>query len=310
MNCSRQFASGVSQHLYFFFRGASSAASLHLKRFSNFEQLALTEPHFTTWQGASFDYHGACDLVLINNKSFDGYKGLALNVRTEQMAGGLYSFVSDAVVRVGADILEVQKDQSLFLNKQRIDVSRFPLSVGGFPVTHEVTNKCFDIGPIHKCVSAVTVDVQLGEQEHITLKVFKDMVHVEVTGRPQELAMGSTGLMGTYPAKRHGRVARDGFTFVQDANLFGQEWQVRDNEAMLFVEGRYPQFPRACIPATEAHASNQRRILQGGAEEEALREWAHDACARVANDPKIHKMCVFDVMATGDVMNAMIYGAW
>jgi hypothetical protein len=102
--------------------------------------------------------------VLINNNSFEGCKGLDLNVHLEQMGGRLYSFVSDAVVRVGADILEVQKEQSLFFNKQRIDVSRFPLSVGGFPATDEVTNKCFDIVPIHKCVSDVTVNVHTGAQ--------------------------------------------------------------------------------------------------------------------------------------------------
>jgi hypothetical protein len=215
------------------------------------------------------------------------------------------------VVRVGADVLEVQKDLSLFFNKQRIDVSSFPLLVGGFSATHEVTNKCFDIGPIHKCASATTVDVQLGEQEHIIMKVFKDMVHVEVTGRPHEMAMGSAGLLETYPAKRHGRVARDRFTFVRDANVFGQEWQVRDNEAMLFVEQRYPHFPQVCIPASDYHASNQRSLRQKGAEEEASRERAHAACGHVANAPKIHNMCVFDVMATGDAaMNAMIYGSW
>jgi hypothetical protein len=166
--------------------------------------------------------------VLINNKSFDGYKGLDLNFRTEKNEGGLYSFLLYAVVRVGAGVLEVQKDQSLFFNKQRIYASSFTLLVGGLPATHEVTNKCFAIGPIHKCASAVTVDVQLGEQEHIIMKVFKDMVHVEVTCRPQEMAVGSVMLMGTYPAKRHGCVDRDGFTFVRDANVFGQEWQVRD----------------------------------------------------------------------------------
>jgi hypothetical protein len=269
-----------------------------------------TEPHFTTWQGANFDYHGACDLVLINNKSFYGYKGLDVHVRTEQMAGGLYSFVSDAVLRIGSDTLEVRKDQSIYFNKQEISNAQFPQTVGGFPATHEVMDKCFDIGPIHKCVSAMTVDVQLGGQEHITLKVFKDMVHVEVTGRPQEMAMGSVGLMGTYPAKRHGRVARDGFTLVQDANEFGQEWQVRENEDMLFVQQRYPQFPQACIPATEAHASNQRRLRQGTADEEALRARAHAACAHVTNDRSVHKNCVFDVMATGDEFSAMIYGTW
>jgi hypothetical protein len=119
------------------------------------------------------------------------------------------------------------------------------------------------------------------------------MVHVEVTDQPQEMAMGSVELIGTYPANRHACVDRDGFTFVQDANVVGQEWQVRNNEAMLFVEQRYPQFPQACIPANDAHASNQRRLRQGGADEEALGTRDHAACDHVAKAPKIHNMCVF-----------------
>jgi hypothetical protein len=250
-------------------------------------------------------------LILIHNNAFSGYKGMDLHVRTEQMEldGGVYSFVSDAALRIGNDILEVNKDRALFFNKQAVTASQLS-SICGFPMSHTEADKCFDIGDIHKCTNAVTVTVLLGQQEKITIKVFMGMVHVEVIGHPEQLAMGSVGLMGTYPATRHGRVARDGFTYMQDADEFGQEWQVHDNEPQLFFAERFPQFPLGCTPATQNHAVNQRQLRQGSADEKALREKAHDACAHVFGDTIVHKNCIFDVMATGDEMNAMIYGVW
>jgi hypothetical protein len=119
--------------------------------------------------------------------------------------------------------VEVRKDQSIYFNKQEATYAQFPLTIGGFPATREVEDKCFDIGPIHKCANSMTVEVTLGPQEKIIMKVFQDMVRVEVTGRPREMFMGSMGLTGSYPATRHGRVDHDGFTCVQDANEVGQE---------------------------------------------------------------------------------------
>jgi hypothetical protein len=103
------------------------------------------------------------------------------------MEGGIYSFVSDAAVRVGSNLVKVRKDQSIYFNKQEATYAQFPLTSGGFPATREVADKCFDIGPIHKCANSMTVEVTLGPQENIIMKVFQDMVRVEVTGGPREI---------------------------------------------------------------------------------------------------------------------------
>jgi hypothetical protein len=65
-----------------------------------------------------------------------------------------------------------------------------------------------------------------------------------------------------------------------------------------------------CTPATQNHAVNQRQLRQGSADEKALSQKAHAACARVFCDAIAHNTCIFDVMATGDEINAMIYGVW
>jgi hypothetical protein len=141
------------------------------------------------------------------------------------------------------------------------------------------------------------------------MKVTKDiMVHVEVKGRPTKFE-GSVGVMGTYPHTGHGRVARDGQTVIHDVNTFSQEWQVRGEDSKLFQVAKGPQFPTQCTVPSDAHASNQRRLRQGSADEKALSELAHAACAHLVNNHSMHKNCIFGVMATGDAeVAAMVYG--
>jgi hypothetical protein len=43
----------------------------------------------------------------------------------------------------------------------------------------------------------LTYDVTVSEKEHIQIKVAKNMIHVEVMGRPAKFE-GSVGVMGTY----------------------------------------------------------------------------------------------------------------
>jgi hypothetical protein len=57
------------------------------------------------------------------------------------------------------------------------------------------------------------------------------MLHVEVMGRPAKFE-GSVGVMGTYPHKGNGQIARDGFTTIKDVNEFGQEWHGRFKRRM------------------------------------------------------------------------------
>jgi Holliday junction resolvase-like predicted endonuclease len=154
----------------------------------------------------------------------------------------------------------------------------------------------------------LTYDVMVGEKEHIQMKVAKDMVHVEVKGRSTKFEV-SVGVMGTHPHKGHGRVARDGQTVIHDLNELCQEWQVRGEDSRLFQVAKGPQFPTQCTPPSDAHASNQRRLRQGSADEKALSEIAHAASAHLVNNHSMHNNCIFDVMATVDAeVAAMAYG--
>jgi hypothetical protein len=86
-----------------------------------------------------------------------------------------------------------------------------------------------------------------------------------------------------------------------------------DGSSSVYPTHHHHEETEAHEPMHQQREIQQRRRLrqQDSAEEEAaLKERAIAACAHVTGDPKMHKSCVFDVMATGDETVAMIYGTW
>merc|ERR1712176_534723 len=118
------------------------------------------------------------------------------------------------------------------------------------------------------------------------------------TGTDNNVFEGSLGLLGEWPTGR--KLARDGKTeFVDingpldDATAFAAEWQVRDDEPMLFQDARIPQFPTKCTPPAERPGGRLGDTLFKQEAEEACSHWEQDM-----DD------CIFDVMATRDIMVA------
>ena len=52
-----------------------------------------------------YDFHGICDLVLLDNKAFDDNTGMEIQVRTKPRYQ--YSYIEAAAIKLGNDILEV-----------------------------------------------------------------------------------------------------------------------------------------------------------------------------------------------------------
>merc|ERR1711935_1288174 len=42
------------------------------------------DPHFITWSGGRFDFHGICDLVLVSTRNFYNTLGMDVHIRTER----------------------------------------------------------------------------------------------------------------------------------------------------------------------------------------------------------------------------------
>jgi hypothetical protein len=236
------------------------------------------DPHIQTWTGMKYDYHGVCDLVLLQNPNFQQGLGMDIHVRTKQLKQ--FSYVSSAVLQIGDETLEVMGDNHENLYWINKDASgSLEKGISGYPISyHKVNSKQ------HEFV------VDLGGQKSIVIKTFKKFVRVNIVGATKESFGTSGGLLGSFHSGA--MVGRDHQTILGDVNVFGQEWQVLPADGILFHNVEGPQAPEKChIPV----ASNLRRRL---AESKISEEEAKMACARV--NPEDFDVCVFDVMATCD----------
>ena len=216
------------------------------------------------------------------------------------MTNQQYSFVSNAAVRIGDDVLEVVDDGSHFING--VLNAELPATLGGFAITKNSQEVCKGRDG-DRCAEVINFFVSLAGGDAIRIKVASNMLHVDVKGSDENF-QGSVGLMGTYPAEHHGKIARDGVTFLREADTFSEEWQVLESEPKLFQEARFPQHPQVCTPAIQPPAA-QRALRE--VEDKEARLAAEEACAHVEGYE--WEFCVFDVMATGDYgMAATIYG--
>jgi hypothetical protein len=240
------------------------------------------DPHIQTWSGVMYDFHGVCDLVLLQNPDFEKGLGMDIHVRTEQLKQ--YSYVSSAVLRIGDDTLEVMggnDDSSHWINQQANENSDDGIIgfLSGYPIVYKKINS-----------KQHEYTVKIGGAKAIVMTTFKKLVRVSIEGASIESFGSSRGLLGSFGEGK--MLARDGSTLLEDTNTFGQEWQVLPSEDMLFHSVEGPQAPEKCfIPL----ASSLRRRL---GESKISEEEAQLACSRVSQED--FDMCVFDVMATGD----------
>jgi hypothetical protein len=243
------------------------------------------DPHIETWSGIKYDFHGVCDLVLLHNPGFEQGLGMHIHVRTKRLKQ--FSYVSSAVLRIGDETLEVMGDihENLYwLNKQPNE--NLEKGISGYPITYRKVNS-----------KQHNFTVELGDNKSIVIKTFKKFVRVSFVGATQQSFGTSRGLLGSFGSGK--MMGRDNVTVFENTDEFGQEWQVLTYEDMLFHNVEGPQAPAKCeMPV----ASNLRRRL---AESQISEDDAKIACARVNRED--FDLCVFDVMATGDVD---VFGAY
>jgi hypothetical protein len=72
------------------------------------------DPHFSTWRGKHFDFHGECDLMLLQSREFESALGLDVHILTQMRRD--MSYISGAALRIGLDVLDVESGGPYFLN--------------------------------------------------------------------------------------------------------------------------------------------------------------------------------------------------
>jgi len=243
------------------------------------------DPHFKTWTGDKYDYHGECDLVLVDHPSFMDGLGLRVHIRTTRVK--YFSYIEQVAVQIGQDVLEFNNDVENFLiNGKQAEANR---------KHHKTHLSGFVVSRLSKSLS-----IRLHDEGRYT-QVAKIDLHARRNGFPAvivdggntELFKGSLGLLGDWETGK--RIARDGETELggHDATEFALEWQVRDTEPALFQESRFPQYPTICNPPA---AMPDNRLGST-----AFQKEAEEACAHWKEDKED---CIFDVIATRDVLVA------
>jgi hypothetical protein len=240
------------------------------------------DPHFQTWSGEWFDFHGECDLKFMEVPQFA--KGLGMEVQIRTKARYEYSFVEAAAIRIGDDVLEVSSyGEYMFNGVENADLKNAKF-MGEYEIEHQIMDAQHHVFRVFTGVDLV------GRSEAIQIKTFKDLVAVKMESAFSQTFATSTGMMGDFAQGR--MFARDGKTLIEDPIEFGMEWQVKSDETSLF-QTPSPVTGKCIMPS--ANASAERRRLG----ETVPLEAAVAACEAV--NAVHHENCVYDVMATGDL---------
>jgi len=253
------------------------------------------DPHFRTWSGAAYDFHGVCDLVLIHSAGFGKGIGMDVHIRTERMK--MWSYVASAVIRIGQDMFEVMGGNEVKVWTNGVE-GELQNTEGEKDGSYHVST--ISGHPIYMTRESEKQDefvIDLGNGEEIVIGTWHSFVRVSFKNAKKENFKDSRGLMGSFPAGV--KLARDSSTKVEDVNTFGQEWQVLDSEPNLFHNIKSPQHPLKCeIPS---HVEMRRRL----GESKITTNQAEKACANVNEAER--DLCIFDVMATNDEITAGAY---
>lgn len=225
-------------------------------------------------------------MVLVQNPEFNDGQGLYVHIRTKIQRW--WSYVDSAVIQIGDDTLEVMGGvaaKRFFVNGERGEPLRvngmMPFTIGGYAVRYR------NLGP-----NMFQFKIFLANDQTVVLKAVKDFMRVDIEQPSLEDFASSVGLMGSFETGQ--MVGRDGVTVFTDENEFGLEWQVTQDEPMLFhiVEG--VQHPETC--AMPNISQDSRRLLEGA----ITHEDAEIACSKGKVSPSDLEDCISDVMATND----------
>lgn len=249
------------------------------------------DPHFKTWKNEHFEYHGQCDLVVAKDPKFADGLGLDVHIRTKVVR--FWSYIKNAVIRIGDDILEIEGSSMEGIDKEvhywfNYEYQGELTEFAGFPVTISSegtkSNK-----------NRITIDLSSKYPgQKITLSTFKEFVKVNF-GNASVQAFGNTvGILGDFNTGK--TLARDGATVLDDFTELGHEWQVLPSDGKFFRASSDPQFPKKCIEPENPRGERRRKL----SEATVSLEQAEAACAELKSALD-RKDCVYDILATQDL---------
>jgi von Willebrand factor type D domain len=273
------------------------------------------DPHFRTYDGTTYSYHGECDLIMTRSPTFDNGMGLDVHTRTT-MVGKSWSLISNAAIRIGIDTFEITNQDISYING--VEQIEYPFILAGkYPVTKEIEmlgttttnewNEDFEMATnqleprIHYTIDlssrSDTVPQTDSSKNQIKINIFRNMISVRVDAYMSD----AEGMLGVHDTK--GLVGRDHHTVYEDVNDMGAAWQVRDTDVSLFVTRGSVIYPNECKVPTKAAVSETHRQLRSYEDTKKMED-AKSACANVSSD--MYSFCIEDVLRADDIN--MVHG--
>ncbi|CAB9527718.1 expressed unknown protein [Seminavis robusta] len=154
------------------------------------------DPHFKTFgAGQTFDFHGGCDLVLIENKDFQGGLGMRVYLRTKVKTW--WSYIESAVLEIGDQTLEVTggPENKYWVNgvEGNVGLERGSKFEAVFADGHELKFKWINDHQRH-------FHIHLGGADSLSIDTFKDFVRVDISALGSKRWGNSVGMMGSFPS--------------------------------------------------------------------------------------------------------------
>jgi len=241
------------------------------------------DPHFKTWKGDKYDFHGHCDLVLLHTSTFGDGQGLSIHIRSSPLLT-IMSYISDVAIRIGENVLEVGSQGHHTINGVAQTLTSTQ-ALSGYPVTSSGTKKGRYVYKIH-----------LDSKETIILREYKSWITLTLFHASEGNFGDSVGLMGSFQDGT--RYGRDGMTVYSDIDEFGQEWQVKADIDGLLFQTPSP-YPNRCNLPSKSEVKRRGRRLQDSM---ITRDEALLVCAHWGEDIED---CVIDVQLAGDLTFAL-----
>lgn len=254
---------------------------------------SYADPHFRTYDGTKYTFHGECDLVMAHSQ-LDDQNEMDIHARTKMVDN--WSLISNAALRIGDDIFEVDNDEFAHYFNGAKNVE-FPILLGGkYEVTsHEQMTSSKNEKGEEITAKEIIYTIDLVNKGSITITNYHTMLSIKV----DSYLVDTYGMLGSRTTD--GLFGRDGVTSVSEEEM-GAQWQVRDTESMLFHElGTGPQYPESCLMTSVN--SRQRRLRTS----DVSYDTAKKACENV--DDSMRAFCIEDVVRSGDVSMAHTYTA-
>eukprot|EP00977_Amphora_coffeiformis_P006092 scaffold1322_cov185-Amphora_coffeaeformis.AAC.2 len=260
------------------------------------------DPHFTTWNGHRYDFHGHCDLVLLKSPHFGmGHtkhaqeQGLAVHIRSAPYKM-VYSYISDMAIQVGHNILEIGSGGHHTINGE-------PQTIGATGMLGD-----YHVGSTYTKNGRYIYRVHLGDHrekkyhgQELYIREYKEWISIEVKHPCPADFVDSVGLMGSFP--RGTWYGRDGVSIHDHIDDFGNDWIVQGDFDGYLFDVPSP-FPDKCnLPSLKDMATKHRRLSTAS----VSRAQAVEACTKYVrfSSPAALESCVMDVLISEDLEMAV-----